>query len=249
MKSYFLFAGEASGDLHGSRLIQTLRKEEKIASIYGVGGPHMRQEDFDCLIATEKFQVMGFSDVLLALPHLCKLFYQVRNLVLKTKPDYVILIDYPGFNLRLARALRKQGFKGKLIQYVCPTIWAHGTKRIQILNAYYDLLLTIFPFEATYFSNTKLKVEYVGNPLLETIQNYHYCTDWHLQIGIENVHDLIALFSRQSIGRSSEARPSTITDCSATQTTLSSFTFCSLLCSKKFTTAAFRLYLQKSFTS
>jgi lipid-A-disaccharide synthase len=193
MTSYFLFAGEASGDLHGSRLIRALQ-EETPSSIYGVGGPHMRQEDFECFIQMEDFQVMGFSDVLQSLPRLWRLFYQVKNLILKIKPDCVILIDYPGFNLRLARALRRKGFKGKLVQYICPTVWAHGKKRIEFLASHYDLLLTIYPFEAAYFAQTPLKVIYTGNPLSEIIRHYPYQTDWHTQIGLPHNQELIALF-------------------------------------------------------
>jgi lipid-A-disaccharide synthase len=194
MTSYFLFAGEASGDLHGSHLMQSLRADKGSISLSGVGGPRMRKEGLDCFLQMENFQVMGCSDVLISLPRLWKLFYQVRDQILNTQPDCVILIDYPGFNLRLARSLRKSGFKGKLVQYVCPTVWAHGKQRIETLVSYYDLLLTIFPFEVAYFAHTPLKVRYIGNPLTETIRNYAYDHDWRAQIGLPMSKDLIALF-------------------------------------------------------
>lgn len=200
MKNYFLFAGETSGDLHGSRLIRALQMEQSSCSIGGVGGPFMRQEKFECFIRMELFQAMGLSDVLQSLPRLWKLFYQVRNLILKLKPDCVVLIDYPGFNLRLARALRKQGFTGKLVQYVCPTVWAHGKKRIEILEAHYDLLLTIFPFETSYFTKTQLKVEYIGNPLAEIIRTHPYQPDGHHQMGLPIDRDLVALFPGSRLG-------------------------------------------------
>lgn len=197
---YFIFAGEASGDLHGSRLMQALKSYDSCALISGVGGPQMRQEGLDCLIEMEKFQVMGFSDVFKSLPQLIKLFYQVRDYILKSKPDCVILIDYPGFNLRLARALRKKNFAGKIVQYICPTVWAHGRGRAQILADHYDLLLTIYPFEAALFSRTPLKVEYIGNPLVETIRTHPYQTDWADQTGLPKNQEIIALFpgSRRS---------------------------------------------------
>lgn len=199
MKRYFLFAGEASGDLHGSRLIQALRASDLSLSFYGVGGPRMRQEGLECFIQMEQFQVMGLTDVLKSLPRLWKLFYQVRDLILKMNPDCVILIDYPGFNLRLAKALRKQGFKGKLVQYICPTVWAHGKKRIDALETYYDLLLTIFPFEADYFAHTQLRVEYIGNPLAETIRTHLYKTD-ESEIGLPADQEIIALFPGSRLG-------------------------------------------------
>jgi lipid-A-disaccharide synthase len=124
----------------------------------------------------------------------------VRDRILNDRPDCVILIDYPGFNLRLARALRKQGFKGKLVQYICPTVWAHGKNRIKLLSTYYDLLLTIFPFEASYFAQTPLKVEYIGNPLVDTIQNHPYQTDWYNQVGLPAHQEWIALFPGSRLG-------------------------------------------------
>ena len=136
MKTYFIFAGEASGDLHGSALIRSLKQKDPSCQINGVGGVLMRSEEFHCLINTELFQVMGFTDVFLALPRLIPLFKKVRDDILKSNPDCVILIDYPGFNLRLARSLRKHGFKGKLVQYICPTVWAHGKGRIKTLAAH-----------------------------------------------------------------------------------------------------------------
>jgi len=194
MTHYFLFAGEISGDLHGCYLMQALNRNEECSQFVGVGGPRMRQAKLDCFLPMENFQVMGFSDVVKSLPRLWKLFYQVRDQILKTQPDCVILIDYPGFNLRLASALRKNGFKGKLVQYICPTVWAHGKKRIKTLAANYDLLLTIYPFETAYFTQTPLKVEYIGNPLTETIRNHLYDPHWCSKIGLPVDKDLIALF-------------------------------------------------------
>jgi lipid-A-disaccharide synthase len=199
MTCYFLFAGEASGDLHGSFLMEALRAGRENLSFCGVGGPRMRKAGLECFFQMENFQVMGFADVMKSLPRLWTLFYAIRDKILHIQPDCVILIDYPGFNLRLGRALRKQGYKGKLIQYICPTVWAHGAKRMDVLAAYYDLVLSIFPFEPPYFSQTSLRVEYIGNPLIEMIQTYDYQSDWMKQVGLSGESDLIALFpgSRQ----------------------------------------------------
>ena len=194
MTTYFIFTGEVSGDLHGSKLIQALHQNEKQAAIFGVGGPRMRREAFQTIIPMEEFQVMGFTDVIRSLPRLIKLFYRVRNAILKQQPDCVILIDYPGFNLRLAKSLRKSGFKGKIVQYICPTVWAHGKERIQTLENYFDLLLTIYPFESELFAHTRLKVVYVGNPLVETIAEHSYQKHWLEQNRLPINRELIALF-------------------------------------------------------
>lgn len=174
MTSFYLFAGELSGDLHGSQLIRSLRHNNDSASFKGVGGPLMRKEGLECLFPMENFQVMGFTDVLKSLPTLSILFYKVRQSILNLQPDCLILIDYPGFNLRLGKSLRKKGFKGKIVQYICPTVWAHGKKRIETLAAHFDLLLTIYPFESSYFSHTQLPVQYIGHPVVDTIRSHPY---------------------------------------------------------------------------
>ncbi len=194
MTSYFLLAGEASGDLHGSHLIRAFRASDKHVTLRGVGGPLMQKEGLESFLSMDALQVMGFSDVIPALPRLWKMFYRIRDLILKLRPACVILIDYPGFNLRLARALRKKGFNGKIVQYICPTLWAHGKQRIHTLIAYFDLVLSIFPFENTYIAHTPLKMIYIGNPLTEILGAHPYQTDWMQQIGFPHNENLIALF-------------------------------------------------------
>lgn len=200
MVLFFLFAGEPSGDLHGSQLIRALKSLNTTHHFLGVGGPLMRNEGLSGPLKMEDFQVMGFSDVLKALPHLRRSFYQVLHFILKHKPEIVILIDYPGFNLRLAKALRKKGFKGKIVQYICPSVWAHGKKRICTMVNTLDLLLTIYPFEIDCFSHTSLNVKYIGNPLINNFNNWQYKANWLTDSGISDQEKILALFpgSRQS---------------------------------------------------
>lgn len=170
-KSLFILAGEQSGDLHGASLTRELKLLHPEWTLTGVPGPAMRQEGISGILQVEDFSVMGFTDVILALPKLIRQFIKIRNHILETKPDAVVLIDYPGFNLRLARSLRKKGYQGKLIQYVSPSVWAHGKGRIRHMERDLDHLLAIFPFEPKYFSNTKLPVTFIGNPLFDNIEN------------------------------------------------------------------------------
>jgi lipid-A-disaccharide synthase len=197
--SVFIFAGERSGDLHGSHLMQALRQDLPSISFWGVGGPAMRKEGLTTSLHMEDFEVMGLTDVLCSLPKLLKHFFRLRYEILTQKPSAVILIDYPGFNLRLAKALRKKGYRGKIVQYICPSIWAHGQHRIQHMANTLDLLLTILPLELKYFSGTSLDVTYVGNPLREYIQKYPYKEDWMQLMDIPKGNRLLALFpgSRQ----------------------------------------------------
>jgi lipid-A-disaccharide synthase len=169
----FIAAGELSGDVHGANLIEALLQLNPELKIGAVAGPKMRKLPIQTLFRMEDLKVMGFTDVIKAFPKLIRMFFSIRNQILKLNPKGVIFIDYPGLHLRLERSLRKKGFQGKLIHFICPTVWAWGKKRIPIMAENLDLLLTIFPFEKECFSHTKLKVEYVGHPLTLPIHEFH----------------------------------------------------------------------------
>ncbi len=168
----FIFAGEKSGDLHGSLLLQKLQEQYPAIRVTGVGGPAMRETGMHCPLAMENFQVMGFVDVFLALPRLMRQFYFVKQYILRTQPAVVLLIDYAEFNLRLAAHLRKAGFKGRICHYICPSVWAWGKKRIPRMAATLDSLFSILPFEKSFFSETTLPVHYVGHPLISALHNH-----------------------------------------------------------------------------
>ena len=161
----FIATGEMSGDLHGAKLIHELLALQPNLQIGAVAGPKMRELPITEFFPMESLRVMGFIDVFLALPKLARQFFAIRNQILKLNPKAVVFIDYPGLHLRLARSLRKKGFKGKLVHFICPTVWAWGKKRIPQMGKTLDLLLTLFPFEKKCFAHTKLPVQYVGHPL------------------------------------------------------------------------------------
>lgn len=172
----FIFAGESSADLLGQELLKAL-KERSSLKITGVGGPKMRAEGFSCIAEMEEFRVMGFVDVFLALPKLMRKFFKIRRAILTMNPKMVLFIDYPGFNLRMAKSLRKKGFSGKLCHFVCPSVWAWGKKRIPLMAKTLDLLLTILPFEVRYFAKTSLSTQFVGHPLAQRIKAHPYRED------------------------------------------------------------------------
>ena len=168
---FFIFAGEPSGDLHGEALLKNLYRLKKNAKIFSVAGPKMRSTNVESILPMEEFSVMGFVDVFLALPKIRRNFYYLARQILEKNPKTVVFIDYPGFALRQERYLKKKGFKGKIAHYICPSVWAHGKRRIPLMEKNLDLLLTIFPFEKKYFSPS-LPVEYVGHPLVTRIKNH-----------------------------------------------------------------------------
>lgn len=180
----FIFAGEPSGDVHGGHLVKALKRLIPHLHVSGVGGPQLRAQGLDTILPMEEFEVMGFTDVLLSLPRLLRQFRLVKRHILEMRPKAVMLVDYPGFNLRLAKALRKEGYKGKIIQYISPTVWAYGKKRIKQMASTLDLLMTIYPFEAACYAATDLQVAYIGNPLQEYVQAHPYETEWQRQVGL-----------------------------------------------------------------
>ncbi|MCP5470046.1 MAG: lipid-A-disaccharide synthase [Chlamydiales bacterium] len=160
----FYFAGEPSGDVLGSELVDS--------NSVGVGGPLMQKAGLKPLFDFNAFQVMGFSTVLPALPRIFLLLHKISRWIVKNKPQAVVLIDYAEFNMLLAKKLRKAGYKGKIIHYVCPSVWAWRKKRIHTLEATLDRLLSILPFEKELFE--KLPVSYVGHPLERKIAAHTY---------------------------------------------------------------------------
>jgi lipid-A-disaccharide synthase len=190
----FVFAGETSGDVHGATLLKRLKESHPNLKISGVAGPKMRETGLELFMPMENFQVMGYSAVFKSLPWLIYLFKKTERYILKENPKAVLFIDFPGFNLRMAKALRKKGFSNKLIHYICPTVWAHGKKRIYTLSDTLDSLLSIFPFEHKYFKETPLKPTYIGHPLIEQATEKVFSPNWREKCNIPNNAKLIGLF-------------------------------------------------------
>jgi lipid-A-disaccharide synthase len=172
MTDIFIATGEMSGDAHGAKLIEELLALRPGLKIGAVAGPKMRKFPIQEHFPMEKLRVMGFIDVILALPKIIRQFFAIRNKILELSPKAVVFIDYPGFHLRMERSLRKKGYQGKLIHLICPTVWAWGKKRIPLMAENLDLLLTIFPFEKSCFAHTKLPVQYIGHPLALPIAKF-----------------------------------------------------------------------------
>jgi len=169
----FLFAGEPSGDLHGAALIRALLQQNPSLSICGVGGEKMRAAGMHILLPMDRFQVMGFFAVFRVLPSLIRSFFSLANTLLSLQPKGVLFIDYPGFSLRMERYLKRKGYQGKIMHYICPSVWAWGKKRVFSMEQTLDLLISIFPFEKQLFSS-HFPVRYVGHPLVEQMQCYPY---------------------------------------------------------------------------
>ena len=164
---YFLIAGEASGDLHGAALMNALKNEDSRAQFHYFGGDKMASEGGVLLKHYREMAFMGAIEVLMNLRTIKKNMELCKREILSFKPDVVILIDYPGFNIKIAEFAHQHNIK--VFWYIAPKVWAWKEWRIAKLKAFVDEIFTILPFETSYFLNHQVKVHYVGNPLLDSI--------------------------------------------------------------------------------
>lgn len=167
----FLIAGEASGDLHGSNLIKALKQKNQSIKLAFWGGDLMEKAaDIKPLKHYKELAFMGFIEVIKNLGEIFKNFKLCKQHIVDFKPDAIVLIDYPGFNLRIAKWAKSQNIK--VYYYISPKVWAWKEKRVYKIIKYVDTLFTIFPFETEFFKKYNYPVEYVGNPLIDAIHDY-----------------------------------------------------------------------------
>lgn len=164
---YYLIAGEASGDLHASNLMKEIKKEDTEALFRYLGGDLMIEQGGSCAKHYKETAYMGFVDVFMHLPSILKNIKRVKQDILNFKPDVVILVDYPGFNLRIAEFAHNAGLK--VFYYISPKIWAWKQSRVHKIKRYIDTLFIIFPFEKDFYKKFDYPVEYVGNPIMDAI--------------------------------------------------------------------------------
>lgn len=194
MPELFISTGEQSGDMLSAEILKKLKVDCPDLICSGIIGKKLSGLGVEEIARAEELSLMGFSDVLPALPRIIKLFYRVRDAILEKNPDAVLLVDAATFNLRMAKALRKKGYSGKIVQYISPTVWAWGNQRKFTMADNLDLLMTIYPFEKKYFQDTSLRVEYVGHPLVEATKNWKPNPNWRKEAGIHDDRPLISLF-------------------------------------------------------
>jgi lipid-A-disaccharide synthase len=167
--NYYIIAGEASGDLHGSNLIRELNKLDPSSTFRCWGGDKMKEAGGDLVKHYRELAFMGFAEVLMNLRTIFRNLKFCKEDILQHQPDALILIDYPGFNLRIAKWAKQQGLK--IIYYISPQVWAWKEGRVKTMKQCIDKMLVILPFEKDYYKNKwDWEVEYVGHPLVEVIE-------------------------------------------------------------------------------
>lgn len=169
-KLVYLVAGEHSGDTHGAELMGSLAGEAPDWRFAGLGGPRMRALS-DGLVRdwVEEAAVVGLWEVLRRYGWFRRRFEETKEDIRRLRPDAVVLVDYPGFNLRLAEALRKEGFAGRIVDYISPQVWAWNKERIPRMAGWLDLMLCLFRFEKRIFEEAGLKTVWIGHPLVDQL--------------------------------------------------------------------------------
>lgn len=160
-----MVAGEPSGDQHAARVVEAVRRRQPDVRFWGIGGAALRAAGMEILVDAREMAVLGLWEVLKRYAFFRKVFADLRAAAAERKPDLVLLIDYPGFNLRFAAAMKPLGIP--VVYYICPQVWAWHRSRIDRMAKLIKRLLVIFPFEVKEFENTGLRVDYVGHPLVD----------------------------------------------------------------------------------
>jgi len=170
---YFFVVGEASGDLHASRLMKELIKIDEHAEFKFLGGDKMSRYAGSPIVHCREMAMMGLVNILLNIRKIAKIRRIAQESVLKFRPDRVILVDYAGFNLDFAQFVKTHLPETEVDFYIAPKLWASRSWRIKKIKNYVDRMFTIFPFETAYFARKGYMVDYVGNPSVDAIASYH----------------------------------------------------------------------------
>lgn len=192
-----MIAGEASGDLHGSNLIKGIKEVDSQAQIRCWGGDLMKEAGGDLVKHYKEGAIMGFVEVVANLGKISRNLNDCKRDIMEYNPDVVVLIDYPGFNFRIAEFAKKNGFR--VFYYIAPKVWAWKEKRVHRLKKFVDKLFIIFPFEIEYFRKWGIDAIYRGNPLLDSVDNYSRANEsreeFFARTGLDATKESVALLA------------------------------------------------------
>ncbi|HVK59987.1 MAG TPA: lipid-A-disaccharide synthase [Bdellovibrionales bacterium] len=169
MDSVLIVAAEASSSLYAQRLLEQWKREGRDIEAFGVGSRDMEKLGFECLGRSEEMAVVGLQEVIKHFPLIRTVYKSLLSEAEKRKPKFALLLDYPDFNLRLAKDLKKRGVK--IIYYISPQVWAWRTGRVKTIRKIVDHMLVLFPFEEAFYKDHGVKVDFVGHPLLDELPN------------------------------------------------------------------------------
>ncbi|BDD08650.1 lipid-A-disaccharide synthase [Fulvitalea axinellae] len=188
---YYIVAGERSGDLHASNLIKSIKQRDSEAEFRGFGGDYMASAGAEIKVHIRDLAFMGFLEVLLGIFKITKLMKVCQRDVLDYHPDVLILVDYGGFNMKMAKWAKKNGVK--VYYYISPKVWAWNTGRAKKLKATVDEMFVILPFEKEFFKQFDWDVHYVGNPVVDAVRAHVPSGDFVKKSGLPADKPIIAL--------------------------------------------------------
>ena len=186
-----IVAGEASGDMRAAEVAQALHAAAPSLRMTGVGGEHMTKAGVELFANITDLAVIGFVEVVRHYSRIKKVFNQILAEVDRTRPDAVMLVDYPGFNLRLARQLKKKNIK--VIYFISPQVWAWKEKRVKTIKEVTDKMLVLFAFEQEFYKKHKMDVDYVGHPLVDAVKATLKPADALQAVGLDPAKPAIGL--------------------------------------------------------
>ncbi|HEU0176841.1 MAG TPA: lipid-A-disaccharide synthase [Blastocatellia bacterium] len=188
-----IVAGEASGDKHGAKLVSALRalRPRMQFEFFGAGGDEMRQAGVETLVDAREVAIMGALEVARALPKFLRVFRRLSDAANERRPRLIVLIDWPEFNLRLARRLKRDGHR--VVYYISPQIWAWRSYRIHAVKRHVERMLVILPFEKDYYERAGVEVDYVGHPLLDSVRVTATREEFRARHGLDPSSPVIAL--------------------------------------------------------
>ncbi len=201
---YYIIAGEASGDLHGANLITSLKKKDPRAKIRAWGGNLMKKQGATLVKHYRDLAFMGFVEVLLHLRTILRNLRFCKRDIMRFKPDAIILIDYPGFNMKIAKFAHKHGIK--VYYYISPQVWAWKKRRVHTIKEVVDKMLVILPFEKDFYDEYRVDAHFVGHPLLDELSKVRYINknNFVRQNKLNSKKEIIALLPgsrKQEVGR------------------------------------------------
>lgn len=192
VRKVMMIAGEASGDLHGSGVVRALKDRVPGVEIFGIGGDNMAKEGMEILYHISGLSFMGFVEVLRNLRTIAALEKAMTAVLTSRRPDVVVLIDYPGFNLRFARRVKTLGIP--VLYYISPQVWAWNKGRVRKMKNLVDMMKVVFPFEVEIYRKVGIDVEFVGHPVVERIGSALSRVDFFRKHRLDPTRKIIGLF-------------------------------------------------------
>jgi len=206
MKRVLLIAGESSGDLHGSNLMSRIKAYQPDISFKGIGGLRMIEEGLEAVRNTKEMNFMGFVEIIRHLPFIRRTMKELESLLVSWHPDLVILIDYPGFNLKFAPLVKKRGIP--LMYYISPQLWAWHKSRVALVKKHVDRMVVLFDFEREFYRKYGVNVDFVGHPLLDVVRSSVDCSAFRKSLGVDEGVPLVGLLPGSRVQEIKQLLPS-----------------------------------------